>query len=305
MFSELLNTFCNTGVKAVAHPHAQSTGDLEYMTDGMVDFDAEVRHFESLRPQSSPNAGTPPSQRAATPTRSLPHTLEPRADRPSQTTPLASATEQPAASHVERPRAEFSHPTEQPQPQQQQLHTNQVTPPRMFLSRGGGKSATRSSRENDASRGNRSPTQADVDRPSSKSVTEAVTVTNVTVGPERLRGGEVRTVAAATVAATITQPPTQGGGGDFAALASRVAALEVQAAGMNTLRELVRELQRSVETLSSRQSDIQGDVAEHCSHSSSLLTAMQVRLLLVFLYTTSSASFFISNLYIFWILRYR
>jgi hypothetical protein len=55
-----------------------------------------------------------------------------------------------------------------------------------------------------------------------------------------------------------------------------VEALEKQMAGLRTLRSLVSEVQASVDTLASSQSNLRGEVAQHCSHTSSLLTHLQV-----------------------------
>lgn len=57
----------------------------------------------------------------------------------------------------------------------------------------------------------------------------------------------------------------------------QVDALERQMLGVGTLRSLVREVQASVDKLAAAQGTLRADVESHCSHSSALLTQLQVR----------------------------
>ena len=58
----------------------------------------------------------------------------------------------------------------------------------------------------------------------------------------------------------------------------QIEALEKQLAGLDSLRSTVRELQASVRSLASTQSDLQGEVTQHCSHTSALLTHLQAQI---------------------------
>ena len=64
---------------------------------------------------------------------------------------------------------------------------------------------------------------------------------------------------------------------DYLAPLLQVEALERQMAGLETLRKLVHEVQTSVDTLAASQGNLRAEVTEHCSHTSSLLTNLQVR----------------------------
>jgi hypothetical protein len=57
----------------------------------------------------------------------------------------------------------------------------------------------------------------------------------------------------------------------------QVEALERQMVGLATLRSLVQEMQISVDGLTSAQGDLRAEVTQHCTHTSSLLTRLQVR----------------------------
>ena len=46
--------------------------------------------------------------------------------------------------------------------------------------------------------------------------------------------------------------------------------------GLGTLRNLVSEVQASIDTLTAAQSDLRGEVSEQCTHTSTLLTKLQV-----------------------------
>ena len=56
----------------------------------------------------------------------------------------------------------------------------------------------------------------------------------------------------------------------------QIEALEKQMQSMGTLRSLVREVQASLDRLAAGQSTLSADVEAHCSHSSVLLTQLQV-----------------------------
>lgn len=58
---------------------------------------------------------------------------------------------------------------------------------------------------------------------------------------------------------------------------AQVDALERQMGGLVTLRSLVQEMQASVEGLASAHGDLRAEVTQHCTHTSSLLTHLQVR----------------------------